>query len=55
MADGANQGSREEHGQVSDAVRRLQGVRHSRRRSVAHALEPVPRHSAETSGVVLHR
>ena len=53
-ADGAHQGSREGHGQVSDAVRRLQGVLHSRRCSVAHAREPVPRHSAETS-VLLDR
>ena len=54
-ADGAHQGSREEHGQVSDANRRMQGVLHSRRRSVAHAREPVPRHSAVTFGAVLHR
>ena len=36
-SDGAHQGSREEHGLVSDAVRRVQGVLHSHRRSVAHA------------------
>ena len=46
---------REEHGPVSDAVRRLQGVLHSRRLSVEHARKPVPRHPAETSGAVLHR
>ena len=43
------------HRQVSDALRRLQGVRHSRGRPIAHAREPVPRHSAETSSAVLHR
>ena len=45
----------EKSSQVSDAVRRLQGVLHSCGCSVAHAGEPVPRHSAETSGAVLHR
>ena len=36
-ADGTYQGSRIEHGEVSDAIHRLQGVLHSRGRSVAHA------------------
>ena len=31
------------------------GVRHSRRRSIEHARDPVPRHPAETSGAALHR
>ena len=54
-ADGTHQGFREEHGQISDAVHRLQGVLQSRGCLVAHAREPVPRHSAETSSAVLHR
>ena len=53
--DGAHQGSGEEHGQVSDAIRRVQGVLHSCWHSVAHVREPVPRYPAETSGAVLHR
>ena len=48
-------GSGEEHGQVSDAIRRVQGVLHSCWHSVAHVREPVPRYPAETSGDVLHR
>ena len=54
-AGGTHQGSRDEHGQVSDALRPVQGVLHSHRRSVAHTREPVPRYPTETSGAVLYR
>ena len=42
--------TREDHGQVSDAVRLLQGVLYSRGRPIEHAQEPVPRYPDETSG-----
>ena len=41
--------------QVSDTTRGMQGLLHSTRCNVSHALEPVPRDAAETTHLVVHR